>query len=1160
MHHLLLRRKSVGFASLELTMGTGEPRKTLFSLTPPQKAVLAIAVVVGCFAIVYPKVVHPTICYMLGWSKPPSKVDSIPPPNERGKFPHIHRGRDKSDFRAQPGPMPPHMGDHMQARGREKSFWYSLLPFYTIGVIAFLIYTLSKMLRTSDSINERSGRNWRKRNGAPPFGLRDLSDAQLKNLHQRLLETETTMQTILKCLETNGDTKTELKEDIQDTLQNLEKLTATATRHVLNSEENCNDEYCSDNEEMLVLKDLEKALAQFESFSTDYLKMQNSKNFAAVKNQESEAFEKCSDESDNFRNTEIGVTDESKKELQHMIGNTLEAPPQFAFKVFALAAADCAGATVVKVESYSTAKANLRSGSTVETCTQVDLYVLLSTGHSIANIYLQTDFTEMSSEKNGYFFNSYGTPENFDFFELGMKSEDWQKGTSSEKSIWRELREAHLRNLMISGQINPDARWANRIANASSSVDSRAESIFPKKGGFLSDDSKLHSTLQDVTQSDEGSSSYLNSTTDLYGSVQEDVLPTQAVSSGCTACTSPPVQCTQIDQRLDNVESGEIQSPSVDHHRPTVARSVVGLQSDIETEVGCNLSLSDWSMGNSGSTSARRFSLKTKWDPTQLLRQLYQIRCPDLESKLNHKAQSNMVGYLDHLPLGMRPDHAPDHAWQRRYMRTEQGLLLWYKTAEVSSTPVGQITIAGSLITRDDEKLLIIIENNATLLTLRCRKFALDRWYEVLRAHAELPSNMCRRKFLQPTLPQFGSRDENKVCVIEIGTCSTRAGLVERASYSYPHLFFPSVVSNCKERLVGEDAIVKAALNNNCNLQYVWSWSSDFRSNAVNVDAVKRIFEWIIEKLSIKAVEYQFLLTVPSRIPEAALIEMVRILLFDFDAAAVSVARQGSLAMIAFNTFTGVFVDIGEKLTIAPFVDSEYSKKLAYLSPHVLLINCLLHLWSGFIVSNAVITLPCFGSEIAPILKNEIIKNNPSFTFDSLQEGLLVRYLKETQCFVLTDDRQQQANDKRPLVSLKQCDPDRVLACRKLQMGNERFESAEMLFHPKRWGMDVKGLPKLIFQSIQSCAIDNRRSLYENIFLVGGTSLLPGLQERIELELGRLVPKSVKVEVHAAPFRYHASFIGAKILADSSAIEQFTIKKDSFEKFALTASEFDSHL
>ncbi|KRY72994.1 actin [Trichinella pseudospiralis] len=1088
---------SVGFARLELTMGTGETSKALFSLTPPQKAVLAIAVVIGCFAVVYPKVVHPTICYMLGWSKPSSKVDNIPPPNERGKYPHIHRGRDKSDFRAQPGPMPPHMGDHMQARGREKSFWYSLLPFYTIGVIAFLIYTLSKMLRTSDSMNERSGRRdyWRNRNGAPPFGLRDLSDAQLKNLHQRLLETETTMQTILKCLETNGDTKTELKEDIhvlaQDTLHNLEKLTATATRHVLNSEENCNDGYCSDNEEMLVLKDLEKALAQFESFSTDYLKIQNLKNPATVKNQESEAFEKCCDESDTFRNTEIGATDELKKE-------PLEAPPQFAFKPTVL---------------------ELRSQRWRATVKQNRICVRDQQWKPYTHI---LSITKMSSEKNGYFFNSYGTPEEFDFFDLGGKTEDWQEGTSSEKSIWRELREAHLRNLMISGQINPDARWAKQIANANRSGDSRTESIFPQKSG-LSDSSKLHPTLQGRIQSDEGSSSpYLSSSNDLYGTGLENALCTQATSSGCTACTSVPVKCTQFDQRLDNVE---IQSPSVDH-RPIAARSV-GSQSDsdTDTEVGCNLNASDWSMGNSGSNSASRFNLKTKWDPTQLLRRLYQIRCPDLESNVNNKVQSNMIGYLDHLPLGIRADQAAENAWQRRYMRTEQGLLLFYEFFEISGTPVGQMTIAGSVITRDDEKLLITIENNETLLTLRCRQFAMDRWYEALRDHAQLPRNMCRHTFLQATMPQFGNNDENKVCVIEIGTCSTRAGLVEKNSYSYPHLFFPSVVSNCEERLVGEDAIIKAVLNKNCNLQYAWNWSNDFRMNAMNIHAVKRIFQWIIEKLSIKAVEYQFLLTVPNVIPETVLVEMVRILLFDFNAAAVSVARQSSLAMIAFNTFTGVFVDIGERLTIAPFVDS-------------------------FIVSNAVITLSCFGSEIAPILKNEIIKTNPNFMFDSLQESLLVRYLKETECFVPTDDhRQHRMKNQLKLVSLKQCDPDRILACRKIHMGNERYESCEMLFHPKRWGFDIKGLPKLIFQSIQSCAIDSRRALYENIFLAGGTSLLPGLQERIELELGRLVPKSVKVHVHVPLFRHHASFIGAKILADSSALEQFTITKDTLIEF-----------
>ncbi|KRZ67986.1 hypothetical protein T10_5761 [Trichinella papuae] len=74
-----------------------------------------------------------------------------------------------------------------------------------------------------------------------------------------------------------------------------------------------------------------------------------------------------------------------------LINKTLEAPPQFAFKVFALNAADCARDTVAKVESYSKAKLNLRSGSTVETV-HAGRFVrfVLSTGHSTANIYLQT--------------------------------------------------------------------------------------------------------------------------------------------------------------------------------------------------------------------------------------------------------------------------------------------------------------------------------------------------------------------------------------------------------------------------------------------------------------------------------------------------------------------------------------------------------------------------------------------------------------------------------------------------------------------------------------------------------------------------------------------------------------------------------------------------
>ena len=43
----------------------------------------------------------------------------------------------------------------------------------------------------------------------------------------------------------------------------------------------------------------------------------------------------------------------------------------------------------------------------------------------------------------------------------------------------------------------------------------------------------------------------------------------------------------------------------------------------------------------------------------------------------------------------------------------------------------------------------------------------------------------------------------------------------------------------------------------------------------------------------------------------------------------------------------------------------------------------------------------------------------------------------------------------------------------------------------------------MIFEVIQEADIDCRADLYRNIILSGGTSLLPGIQERLEQDLNR---------------------------------------------------------
>ena len=53
---------------------------------------------------------------------------------------------------------------------------------------------------------------------------------------------------------------------------------------------------------------------------------------------------------------------------------------------------------------------------------------------------------------------------------------------------------------------------------------------------------------------------------------------------------------------------------------------------------------------------------------------------------------------------------------------------------------------------------------------------------------------------------------------------------------------------------------------------------------------------------------------------------------------------------------------------------------------------------------------------------------------------------------------------------------------------------------------DVASLPQSIYDSIKACEPDNRRVLYSNIVLSGGTSSFDGLPKRLDYEIEELAP------------------------------------------------------
>merc|ERR1712066_746787 len=69
-----------------------------------------------------------------------------------------------------------------------------------------------------------------------------------------------------------------------------------------------------------------------------------------------------------------------------------------------------------------------------------------------------------------------------------------------------------------------------------------------------------------------------------------------------------------------------------------------------------------------------------------------------------------------------------------------------------------------------------------------------------------------------------------------------------------------------------------------------------------------------------------------------------------------------------------------------------------------------------------------------------------------------------------------------------------------ITIGNERFRCPETLFQPSFIGMESTGVHEATYNSIMKCDIDIRKDLYANNVLSGGTTMYPGIADRIQKE------------------------------------------------------------
>jgi actin-related protein 2 len=283
-----------------------------------------------------------------------------------------------------------------------------------------------------------------------------------------------------------------------------------------------------------------------------------------------------------------------------------------------------------------------------------------------------------------------------------------------------------------------------------------------------------------------------------------------------------------------------------------------------------------------------------------------------------------------------------------------------------------------------------------------------------------------------------------------------------------------------------------------------------------NWEDMKHIYTYLFgpKKMNLNPHQAKILLTEAPLNPIKNRAKMLEVMLEHFEFHECSLAYQAILTLYAQGILTGVVVDIGDGVThVCPVID-------------------------GFCLQNSIARLNIAGRDITRYLIRLLLLRG--YVFNQTADFDTVQQIKEKLCYVAHDLEQERrlALDTTVLVETYTLPDGRTI-----KLSGERFEAPEVLFRPSLLGMEVSGVAEQVFKVINSAPMDDRRKLYKQIVLSGGTTMYPGFCTRLELELEKLYEKHILkgqsdksaknvICIEAPPRRKNMVFLGGAVYAN----------------------------